>query len=59
MSEKMKCDYCENTSPITPTARYEIERDGLYIICKNCWTGRGWKRNRNNTRRDDHYLLSK
>ena len=57
MKEKMKCDYCEKVCIIQPVVKDKIERDGLYILCKKCWTERGWQRDRFHGQiQHDHYL---
>jgi len=41
-----QCDACEKSVKITPTVRYKIRTDALLILCKDCWTKRGWIRDR-------------
>lgn len=59
IKEKMKCDYCEKVCIIQPCVKCEIEKKGLYIICKKCWIKKGWSRDRFHGQiQKDHYLAT-
>lgn len=44
--EKTKCDICEKAVKVTPTVKYKIDKDGLLIYCKDCWSRKGLTRDR-------------
>jgi RNase P subunit RPR2 len=46
MLEQMNCDLCETVTQITSTARHAIDKDGLILLCKECWMEKGLTRTR-------------
>ncbi len=46
MPENLKCDNCQRSIKVQPTARYKIEKDGLIPICQKCAEKIGLKRDR-------------
>ena len=52
------CDICEKSVSITSTINCKINKDGLIILCKKCWAGKGFKRDRLKGQIQENYYLA-
>lgn len=52
------CDLCTKSVKITPTVNHKVQKDGLIILCKSCWTRKGMTRDRFSGQIQNGYYLT-